>query len=195
MFEERKKKTLAFEIWDFLCEEYKKKYNSAIFPFINDRCCFIVVNIVFHAPWSITCLSHVLIFYIVYIWFHFCKKKKPKHFIVYILLFHHETNLYWGIEPLPTTYVCFFYHYLNYFLAWWGMTWWTIVSKTCRRVKYIVCEQFYLTSMTIILNWNLHSVEFNGLIALLFSVNGFFFTVNLLGMWAFLFNIIYIVYI
>lgn len=77
MFEERKKKTLAFEIWDFLCEEYKKKYNSAIFPFINDRCCFIVVNIVFHAPWSITCLSHVLIFYIVYIWFHFCKKKKP----------------------------------------------------------------------------------------------------------------------
>lgn len=107
VFEERKKKTLAFEIWDFLCEEYKKKYNSAIFPFINDRCCFIVVNIVFHAPWSITCLSHVLIFYIVYIWFHFCKKK-TKHFIVYILLFHHETNLYWGIEPLPTTYVCFF---------------------------------------------------------------------------------------
>lgn len=77
VFEERKKKTLAFEIWDFLCEEYKKKYNSAIFPFINDRCCFIVVNIVFHAPWSITCLSHVVIFYIVYIWFHFCKKKKP----------------------------------------------------------------------------------------------------------------------
>lgn len=45
------------------------------------------------------------------------------------------------------------------------------------------------------LNWNLHSVEFNGLIALLFSVNGFFFTINLLGMWAFLFNIIRILYI
>lgn len=104
----RKKKTLAFEIRYFLCGGCKKKkYNSAIFPFINDRCCFIVVNIVFHAPWSITCLSHVLKLYIVYIWFHLCKKK-PRHFIVYILRFHHKTNLYWGTEPLPTTCVVFF---------------------------------------------------------------------------------------
>lgn len=105
----KKEKKLWHLRLDISCVEdaKKKKYNCAIFPFINDRCCFIVVNIVFHAPWSITCLSHVLILYIVYIWFHLCKKK-PRHFIVYILRVHHKTNLYWGIEPLPTTYVCFF---------------------------------------------------------------------------------------
>lgn len=81
----RKKKTLAFEIRYFLCGGCKKKkYNSAIFPFINDRCCFIVVNIVFHAPWSITCLSHVLILYIVYIWFHLCKKKTQTFHCIYL---------------------------------------------------------------------------------------------------------------
>lgn len=105
----KKEKKLWHLRLDISCvEDAKKKiYNSAIFPFINDRCCFIVVNIVFHAPWSITCLSHVLKLYIVYIWFHLCKKK-PRHFIVYILRFHHKTNLYWGTEPLPTTCVVFF---------------------------------------------------------------------------------------
>lgn len=81
----KEKKTLAFEIRYFLCGGCKKKkYNSAIFPFINDRCCFIVVNIVFHAPWSITCLSHVLILYIVYIWFHLCKKKTQTFHCIYL---------------------------------------------------------------------------------------------------------------
>lgn len=89
-------------------------------------------------------------------------KKKPRHFIVYILRFHHKTNLYWGIEPLPTTCVVFFYHYLNYFLALRGMSSWTIVSKTCWRVKYIVCEQFYLTSMTII--WIEISILWNSMV-------------------------------
>lgn len=126
--------------------------------------------------------------------FIFVKKKNQTFHCIYLII--SSQNKFVLRHWATANNIClFFYHYLNYFLAWWGMTWWTIVSKTCRRVKYIVCEQFYLTSMTIILNWNLHSVEFNGLIALLFSVNGFFFTINLLGMWAFLFNIIYIVYI
>lgn len=158
----KKKKTLAFEIRDFLCEEYKKKYNSAIFPFINDRCCFIVVNIVFHAPWSITCLSHVLIFYIVDIWFHFCKKNHTFHCIYLMISSQNKFVLrHWATA---NTICLFFYHYLNYFLAWRGMTWWTIVSKTCRRVKYIVFEQFYLTSMTII--WIEISILWNSMVRL-----------------------------
>lgn len=105
--------------------------------------------------------------------FIFVKKKKQTFHCIYLII--SSQNKFVLRHWATANNIClFFYHYLNYFLAWWGMTWWTIVSKTCRRVKYIVCEQFYLTSMTIILNWNLHSVEFNGLIALLFSVNGFF---------------------
>lgn len=42
------------------------------------------------------------------------------------------------------------------------MSSWTIVSKTCWRVKYIVCEQFYLTSMTII--WIEISILWNSMV-------------------------------
>lgn len=121
-------------------------------------------------------------------------KKKPRHFIVYILRFHHKTNLYWGTEPLPTTCVVF-------------LSLSKLFSRFKRNEFMNYCLQDLLESEIYCvwavlfdlhdnnLNWNLHSVEFNGLIALLFSVNGFFFTINLLGMWAFLFNIIHILYI
>lgn len=120
-------------------------------------------------------------------------KKKPRHFIVYILRFHHKTNLYWGIEPLPTTCVVFLSselfspfkrnEFMNYCLQ----------DLLESEIYCVWAVLFDLHDNN--LNWNLHSVEFNGLIALLFSVNGFFFTINLLGMWAFLFNIIHILYI
>lgn len=157
----KEKKTLAFEIRYFLCGGCKKKNNSAIFPFINDRCCFIVVNIVFHAPWSITCLSHVLILYIVYIWFHLCKKKTQTFHCIYLKI--SSQNKFVLRHWATANNIClFFYHYLNYFLALRGMSSWTIVSKTCWRVKYIVCEQFYLTSMTII--WIEISILWNSMV-------------------------------
>lgn len=157
----KKKKTLAFEIRYFLCGGCKKKkYNSAIFPFINDRCCFIVVNIVFHAPWSITCLSHVLILYIVYIWFHLCKKKTQTFHCIYLKI--SSQNKFVLRHWATANNICLFFYHLNYFLALRGMSSWTIVSKTCWRVKYIVCEQFYLTSMTII--WIEISILWNSMV-------------------------------
>lgn len=171
----------------------KKIYNSAIFPFINDRCCFIVVNIVFHAPWSITCLSHVLILYIVYIWFHLCKKKTQTFHCIYLKI--SSQNKFVLRHRATANNICLFFYHLNYFLALRGMSSWTIVSKTCWRVKYIVCEQFYLTSMTII--WIEISILWNSMVWLPCYLvwMDFFFTINLLGMWAFLFNIIHNLYI
>lgn len=114
VFEERKK-ILVFEIRYFLCGGCKKKkYNSVIFLFINDRCCFIVVNIVFYALWSIICLFYVLKLYIVYIWFYLCKKKF-RYFIVYILRFYYKINLYWGIELLLIICVVFLLFELFFF--------------------------------------------------------------------------------
>lgn len=46
----KKEKKFWYLRLDIFCvEDVKKKYNSVIFLFINDRCCFIVVNIVFYA--------------------------------------------------------------------------------------------------------------------------------------------------
>lgn len=158
----KKEKKLWHLRLDISCVEdaKKKKYNSAIFPFINDRCCFIVVNIVFHAPWSITCLSHVLILYIVYIWFHLCKKKTQTFHCIYLKI--SSQNKFVLRHWATANNICLFFYHLNYFLALRGMSSWTIVSKTCWRVKYIVCEQFYLTSMTII--WIEISILWNSMV-------------------------------